>query len=294
MTFQDYITESWKIHGKETETVYNSLSTASEKMTTNEDIVPLARLITHICGDHFLHLWQNGVELLMQLKSHPFYKPGTDSEAAINRSIAILKLSAGQNTDTASFSVSDQTRIYAQAAGILIEHKNFELGQMYFQKSVQLATGLDQSNKSEPAFRAIGITTNNVTCILEEKLDRTESEKNFMIQTSLANLKYWTLSGGNDDINMAEYRLANTFIQAGQIETALEYAKKCYFGGLENKLTSYFEFYGLEMMILCHSRLKNSAEVKKYQQLFAIVYTKLSNDEKKSTEKTYIKIMELT
>lgn len=294
MTFQEYISHSWKIHAKETEVVYHSLAGAFEKMTTNEDIVPMARLITHICGDHLLQHWQNGVALLNQLKTHPLFKSGTESEASLNRSIAILKLSAGQAADTAEFSISDQTRIFAQTAGILVEHKKFEQGQIYFRKSVQLANSLDGANKSEPAFRAIGITTNNVTCTLEEKTDRTKSETEFMIETGLANLKYWGLAGGYDDVNMAEYRLANTYIQAGQHETALEFAKKCYFGILEHKLSAYFEFYGLEIMILCHSKLENSSEVKKYQQLMELVYQKLSNDEKQSTEKTFNKTMALT
>lgn len=295
MTFQEYINHSWKIHAQETETVYNSLSSAPEKMITNEDIIPLARLITHICGDHFLEHWQKGVELLAQLKNHPVFKAGTESETAINRSIAILRLSSGQTADIKGFSISDQTRIYAQASGIMVEHKNFEQGQNFLNIALQLASQLDESNKSEPAFRAIGITTNNVTCTLEEKTDRTEAQKNFMIQTSLANLKYWSLAGGPyDDVNMAEYRLANTYIQAGQLEKAFEYAQKCYFGILEHKLTPYFEFYGLEMMVFCHSLLKNSSEVKKYQQLLGLVYSKLSESEKKSTEKTYTKTMALT
>lgn len=294
MTFQDYLSHSWKIHAKETETVYHSLATASEKLMSNEDIIPLARLITHICGDHYLEHWKTGVDLLNQLKTHQFYKAGTESETSVNRSIAILKLSAGQVTEFTSFSTSDQSRIFAQVAGILVEHKNIELGQSYFQKSIQLATKLDQTNKSEPAFRAIAMTTNNVTCTLEEKENRTESEKNFMIETAVANLNFWGLASDYHDVNMAEYRLSNTYLQAGLYILALDFAKKCYFGVLENKLSAYFEFYGLEMMILCNSKLENANEVKKYQQLIHIVYDKLSDDEKKSTEKTWRKIMALS
>ena len=291
MNFQDFISHSWKIHAKETDTVYNSLPSAHEKITSNEDIAILARLITHMCGDHYLQNWQKGIELLTQLKSNPYYKVGTDSEIALSRSMAILKISAGQNADVSGLALSDQVRVYAQASGILIEHKNYDLGEKLFNQSIQLAQKLDETKKDEPAFKAIGITTNNVTCTLEEKTDRTEAQTQFMIQTSLTNLKYWSLAGNDDDVNQGVYRLTNTYIQAGRLELALENAKKCYFGSLEHKLNPNYEFYGLEMMVLCHSLLKNAVEVKKYQQLLDLVYAKLSDSEKKSTEKTFHKTM---
>lgn len=291
MNFQDFISHSWKIHADQTETVYASLPSASEKISSPDEIAVLARLMTHICGDHYLQHAEKGIDLLTRLKSNPHYTPNTDAEVAVNRSIAILKISAGQTAVIDGFSVSDQVRIYAQAAGILVEHKNFEHGQKLFDQSIALAETLDEFKKDDPAFRAIGITTNNATCTLEEKTDRTDTETRFMVQTSLANLKYWGLAGTYDDVNQGEYRLANTYIQAGQLDLALASAKKCYFGSLEHKLAPFYEFYGLEMMTICNSLLKNAVEVKKYQLLLDLAYAKLTDVEKKSTEKTYHKSM---
>ena len=263
MTFQEYINHSWKIHAKETETVLQSLDTAAERITSNDEIAILARLITHICGDHYLQHWEKGISLLTNLKSHVQFKPGTDADAALNRSTAILKKSAGQFVDISGFSISDQTRILAQTAGTMVEHKNFQNGQSCFEDAIKLSEQLDPSNKSEPAFRAIGITTNNVTCTLEEKMDRSEPEKQFMIMTSLANLKYWGIAGQTSDVNEALYRLSNTYLQAGIFETALDWAQKCWDHGQENKLGSFWDFYAMEMLALSQSKLQNTAEVQK-------------------------------
>ena len=290
MTFQEFIDHSWKIHAKETETVFQTLHTASERVTTNDDIVLLARLITHICGDHYLQNWKKGVELLSNLKTHSQFKAKTDSEIAVNRSIAILKKSAGQSVDLSDFSISDQTRVYAQTAGIMIEHKNFENGEACFDQAIKLSEQLNPANKTEPAFRAIGITTNNVTCTLEEKTDRAAPQTQFMIKTSLANLKFWGLAGQASDVNEGQYRLSNSYLQAGQFALSLEWAQNCVAHAQENALGLFYDFYATEMLVMSQAKLGNSAEVQKNKLRLREIFEKLTTEEKAKTEKTLQKI----
>jgi hypothetical protein len=294
MTFQDYINHSWKIHAHETQQVFQSLDSATERLTSNEDIAVLARLITHICGDHLLQHWEKGVSLLTNLKSSPHFKANTDTETAVNRSIAILKQSAGQMVDLTPFSISDQTRILAQTSGILIEHKKIQSGITCFEQALKMSEQLDPANKSEPAFRAFGITANNITCTLEEKIDRNQSETQFMLTAALANLKYWGLAGQASDVNEAQYRLSNSYLQAGLAELGLKWAQTCWSHGQENSLGAFYEFYAVEMLALSQSQLKNPIETQKNKLRLREVFEKLTTEEKEKTEKTLKKIEALT
>ncbi len=208
LEFKQYINQAWTIHATDTHSVFNSFNDGVNLITSNEDILVMVRLIKHVCGDH-LGLWQDGIEKLQNLRSNPNYISHTESDFAINRSVATFKLCSGENNDLSVFSLSDQIRIFAQAAAMISERGEVNIAEEYLTKSLDLVSlGIP---KEDPALRELAITGNNLACGLEEKTNRSETEMNLMILAAKTGRKFWELAGGPSEIASAEYRLSQSY-----------------------------------------------------------------------------------
>jgi hypothetical protein len=283
MEFKQYIDKAWNDHATDTQSVFNNLGEGEKLIVSNENIPVLASLITHICGDH-LGLWEIGVEKLQNLKLNSQYIENTDSELAINRSIAILQFCSGELKDINHFSISDQTRILAQAAGMISERGDISRAKEYFNNSLEIASrGLE---KEDPANRALAITGNNLACTLEEKINRSELETELMIIAALAARKFWEIAGGPSEVASAEYRLSQSYLQALQIEKSFEHAQLSVEACELNKSSPLDYFFGYEAIALVEKARKNDIGYSKAIEKMKHHFELLSEDDKKWCEKT--------
>ena len=283
MEFKQYIDNAWDIHATDAKSVFNSLAEGEKLIVSNENIPVLARLITHVCGDH-LGLWEEGVEKLQNLKLNPHYASNTDSEFAINRLIATLQFCSGGLKDLSRFSLSDQIRILAQAAGMISERGELALAKDYFSRSLEMAgRGLE---KEDPANRALAITGNNLACTLEEKTGRSELETELMILAAKAGRKFWEIAGGPSEVASAEYRLSQSYLQALQIEKSFEHAQLSVESCEVNKASALDHFYGYEAIALAEKARKNDNGYLKAVEKMKLHFEQLSEDDKKWCSKT--------
>lgn len=286
MNFDQYINDSWAKHATETQAVFASFDSAQDLMTTNDHIPILARLIAHVCGDH-LAAWDVGSQKLLSLKQHSLYQPKTESEFALDRLSATLQLSAGQISNLQDFSRSDQARIYAQAAGMLSAHEKIETAQKYLEESLKLAsTGLDTS---DPAYRSLAITGNNLACTLEEKMDRSAAEVDLMILAAQTGRKFWELAGGPTEIATAEYRVSQSYLQAKKFEKSLEHAKLCLKSCEQYKGPALDYFFAYEAIALAEKSLGHHDLYENAVIHLKTTFEKLSDDDKKWCQKTVSK-----
>ncbi len=283
MEFKQYIDQSWNKHATETNTVYESFNLGEQLITSNENIPVLARLITHVCGDH-LGLWKSGEEKLEKLKQNPFYLTGTESELALNRSIAILRFCSGELKDIKAFSHSDQVRILAQAAGMIMERGKTEEAKKYFMQSLEQA--LHGLEKQDPAYRALAITGNNLACTLEEKVERSGAEAELMVLAAQAARKYWEIAGGPSEVASAEYRLSQSYLKANQVDKSFEHAQLS-IEVCETHAASHLDFFfGYEALALSEKARKNEMGFIKALEKMRQNFDQLSEDDKKWCTKT--------
>jgi hypothetical protein len=122
-------------------------------------------------------------------------------------------------------SASDRIRVGAMAASNLAE-RDTTRAQRLLQDALELAqrAGLPAS---DPMNRALAVTGNNLACALEEKAARSAEERALMILAAQTGRRYWELAGTWLETERAEYRLAMTWLQAGDPPRAREHAQAC-------------------------------------------------------------------
>ena len=107
--------------------------------------------------------------------------------------------------------------------------------------------------KDDPAVRSMAVTGNNLAFALEEKAILSDGETTLMIQAAQAARKYWELAGTWLHVERAEYRLAKTYLKAGNKMKAREHATEC-LKLCEAHLADDFEMtYAREIVELAYS-----------------------------------------
>ena len=274
---------TWDDHATDAKSVFNRLGEGEKLIVSNENNPVLARLIAHVCGDH-LGLWEDGIEKLQKLKLNSHYSNITDSEFAINRLIATLQFYSSELKDLSRFSISDQARILAQAAGMISESGDIARAKEYFSNSLEIASrGLE---KEDPANRALAITGNNFACTLEEKAGRSDLETELMILAAQAGRKFWEIAGGPSEVASAEYRLSQSYLQALQIEKSFEHAQLSIEACEANKCSALDFFFGYEAIALAEKARKNETGYSNAVEKMKLHFEQLSEDDKKWCSKT--------
>jgi hypothetical protein len=177
----------------------------------------------HVFGEH-LGQWQTGIDWLLELERRS--TPDADGDAAVSlrRSIAVLRLAAGESDRPDSENPSERVRIRAMAASTLAGRGELELAPGYFELALAEVEALAPD---DPAHRAVAVTANNLAQTLEEKPARTAGETELMLRAARAARKLWEIAGTWVHVGRAEYRLAKSHLVAGHIDLARSHAQQC-------------------------------------------------------------------
>ncbi|MBL7671559.1 MAG: hypothetical protein JNM39_13830 [Bdellovibrionaceae bacterium] len=287
MTFDEFLNQAWVDHGSQAEQVAGQMSDAISLIEKNDQIPPMANLITHVLGEH-LGFWSKGIQLLQQLKGIPTYDSVSESSKVITRSIASLELAGGQRQSVDDLSLSDQIRVLAVAASALTAQKEPELAQKMIREA--LDKGQLGIEKSDPANRALAVTGNNLACELEEKTTRTKGETDLMILAAQMGRKYWEIAGSWLEVERAEYRLSQTYLKANDLVRALEHARKCLEVAQENKAPPLELFFGYEVLALVEKARNNSFGFSKVVEQVKVNFEKLNSEDKSWCESSLTKL----
>ncbi len=286
MDFKSYLGQAWTDHATQPQQVADGFSMGASLMNSEEDLPQLVHLITHVMGEH-LGQWEAGEVFLNSLKSNQFFVAGSDSEKAIKRAVASLRLAGGDTEILENFETSDQIRICAVAASAL-NNKNIDQAQALFSQAMTLAEkGLD---KNDPAARALAVTGNNLAATLEERSSRTPGETKLMISAAHAGRKFWELAGTPVEVQSAEYRLAMTYMAAGDGEKAFLHAKRCVDTGLSQAGAPLDMFYAYEVLALAERSRGNFPGFKVAGEKVQTFFSQLSAEEKSSCAGTLKKL----
>lgn len=225
MDFEDFISQAWSEHADDSPAVATRLQAQALPLVAEPAQVPrLAHLAHHVFGEH-LARWADGLHFLQQLAALPACSSQADVAQGVRRHLAGLQLAAGLADVRAGFDPSERIRITALAAGDLAQHDAARAAALLddaLQQSEQ--AGLPASDLSH---RVLAVTGNGIAGTLEEKTQRSELERSLMIRAAQVARRHWELAGTWLETERAEYRLARTWLQAGDLAQARQHAQQC-------------------------------------------------------------------
>ncbi len=225
MDFDTFIDQAWTDHATDPAAVAAQLQAQGlARVTDAPQLASMAHLAHHLFGSH-LARWQDGVHFQQQLAALPCCEAGGPQAQAITRHISALRLAGGLGDERASLAASDRIRLNAMAANNLAEHDAARASAFLHSALTEAQdAGLPDT---DPFHRALAIAGNNVAGTLEEKPTLTPSEVHLMIQAAQAGRRHWAIAGTWLETERAEYRLALSWLKAGDVAQARLHAQNC-------------------------------------------------------------------
>jgi hypothetical protein len=219
MDFDSWVERAWSDHADDAAGVAARI--AGEGLTAAQgeaQLAALARLVHHVYGEH-LGRYAEGRALLARLRGRGA------AAAAIGALDASLALCEGGADPRPALGPSERARTGALAAGGLLERDPVRAGTLLREALAdEEAAGLADD---DPAVRSIAIAANNIACALETKAARSAAERELMILAALSARTHWARAGTWLETERAEYRLANTWLKAGDLVQARRHAQAC-------------------------------------------------------------------
>jgi hypothetical protein len=224
MDFNTFMNQAWADHATDARAVAQRLHEGIALVGDEPQLARLADLAHHVHGEH-LGDWRPGSAFIERLATLTAFVPDGPSGQTVRRCLASLALSAGNEPDLAALSASDRIRVGALAATNLAQHDTERAKRL-------LHDALDRARAAglpttDPMNRSLAVTGNNIACTLEEKAGRSDGERALMILAAQTARHYWAIAGTWLETERAEYRLAMTWLQAGDLAQARTHAQTC-------------------------------------------------------------------
>jgi hypothetical protein len=224
MDFKTFIDQAWEDHVNVAQAVADRLDEGAALVADEAQLNALMNLGHHVHGEH-LGAWREGIAFFDRMAALPSFAAAGPSGQAHQRYVASLRLSQAQGVALDALSPSDRIRVGAMAAANLAGRDTRRANQL-------LKDALDLAQRAglpatDPMNRALAVTGHNLACTLEEKPDRSAEERELMILAAQTSRHYWGLAGTWLEAERGEYRLANTWLQAGDLARAREHAQAC-------------------------------------------------------------------
>lgn len=243
MDFDTAIKQAWNDHADDARSVAARLPELRRLASDDPQLERLIALTRHLYGAHFGE-WSVGAAALESLRGHAAYRDEASSGQGLRRAVASLALCGG--AAPGALSPSDQIRVHAMAAENLLTHDAPRAAQLLRQAlAIAERSGLPDT---DPMHRAVAVASNALACTLEEKTDRTADERVLMILAAQAARHHWQRAGTWLEVERAEYRLAMTWLQAGDLAQARQHAQSCLAIVAANDSPALERFFGHESL----------------------------------------------
>ena len=257
MDFDTFLGRAWADHAGDAAAVAARLAADGPGLVGEEaQIAPLANLVHHVYGEH-LGRWAEGQALLRRLGALAACGAGGPAAAALARFEASLALCDGAADERAAMAPADRIRVNALAAANLAERDTPRAGALFGEALAEAGrAGLDGA---DPTNRALAVTANNLACTLEQKPGRSAAERELMIRAAEAGRHFWALAGTWLETERAEYRLAMTWLQAGDPARARRHAVSCLAIVQDHQAPALEQFFAWEARALAESAAGDAA-----------------------------------
>lgn len=245
MDFNDFIGKAWDDHAEHTQVVASRLCEGVALAADAAQIARLATLAHHVHGEH-LGDWQAGIDFIESLAVLPQVAADPANLQSLRRCLASLALSRDGAADPVGMVASDRVRVQAMAAANLAQHDAARSRALLEEAAGTAArSGLPAS---DPMHRALAAAGNGIAATLEEKTPRSEAERELMLLAAQTARRHWELAGTWLEVERAEYRLAMSWLQAGDVARARKHAQTCLEIVAANDGAALERFFGWEAL----------------------------------------------
>lgn len=221
---QSFVAQGRDEHTDDAAGVARRLPQGIPMVRDEPELLQLANLAHHVYGEH-LAAWDEGLAFLRTLSDTPFCDNYGEGGNAIRRYRASLMLAGGREDQRGEFGPSDFIRIGALAASA-IASSDTERALKLFEETLAEARSAALA-PADPMNRALAIAGNNLAASLEEKAERTPRERELMILAAQTGREFWAVAGSWLETERAEYRLAMSWLAAGDPGQARAHALAC-------------------------------------------------------------------
>ncbi|MDP2006901.1 MAG: hypothetical protein Q8K45_14585 [Rubrivivax sp.] len=244
MDFDSFLDQAWTDHAEHAAAVAARLADPGVGLLAQEEqVAQLAGLAHHVHGQH-LGSWADGVAFQQQLAKLPLVSAGSSTAQALQRYGASLQLAGG--LDDARGGGGEAIRLTAMAAAVMTVHDT-PRARALLEEAAAAATALPDT---DPAVRAVAVAGNNMASTLEDLPVRSEAERALMIAAASTARLFWARAGTWRETERADYRLAKTWLQAGDATQALHHARLCLDTVQAHGNVALERFFGLEVLAL--------------------------------------------
>ncbi len=245
MEFDDAIRQAWADHADHAAEVATRWPALRALITDEPQLERLIGLTLHVHGTH-LGDWVGGREALEALRSVPAYRDDSTSGQGLSRALASLALAAGSASPTPSASASDQIRIRAMAADALVERDTARASEL-LREALAIESGSALPD-ADPMHRALAVIGHNLACTLGDKAQRSADERALMLLAAQVSRTHWARAGTWLEVERAEYRLAMSWLGAGDPARARVHAQACLDIVAANEGAALERFFGWEAL----------------------------------------------
>jgi|SRR5208283_3233466 len=278
MNFDAFLEAAWNDHGDRSQEVADRLAASLALVQSPEHIPPLARLVTHVFGEH-LGQWRHGIALLDAMRGLPASDGAPATVGTLTRCAATLAYAGGDSSALESLFTEDRAYVLAAATSILAARNEFKRAIAAYTEALQLAQrGMPLES---PAIRALAVGGNNLAAALEEKKHRDSSETDAMIVAANGGLTYWKLAGTWLEEERAEYRLARSLLQAGEPHAALQSAGRCIDVCKLHDAPAFEQFFGYASLALAQREAGDTPSFEQSRKIALALFDQVPQDEKK-------------
>ena len=251
MDFDTRLGTAWNEHADDPAAVAARLPELAALVGTEAQWIALANLVHHVQAQH-LGAWEPARAALDALAGHPAYVDAGPSGQARRRWGAALALSAGTAPATALAGLAPSDRVRALAMAAANRAENCRAPDAAGAAALWSAA-LDEAGRSglpatDPLHRTLAATGNGIACVMEERASRSAAERDLMLSAAQAARTHWALAGTWLEVERAEYRLAMSWLQAGDPARAAAHAQACLDGIAGHDGPAFERFFGWEAM----------------------------------------------
>jgi tetratricopeptide (TPR) repeat protein len=280
MTINEFLKTAWNDHGDRPQEVAERLASSLHLIQTPEHVGPYVRLLTHVYGEH-LGRWSDGVELLGALHGQ---LPAACAASArpIDVGVATLQYGGGNIADLEALSAPDQVAALSNVSSALGARGELSRAIAAYEQALhtaQAAISLDP-----PVVRALAAGGNNLAVALEARSNRSTSETQAMLTAAQAARTYWKRVGTWLEEERAEYRLARSQFQAGELKAAVQSAERCVAVCKRNAAPPFEEFFAHSVLACAHRASGNSSSFAAHRLVALGYLDQTSDDERKWCE----------
>jgi hypothetical protein len=220
--FDAFLGQCWTDHAERPEHVVERLTACASRAAARQ-IPDVVELGAHLFGEH-LGRWQEGIDWFARLARRTDIDREREAAIAVRRSASVLKLASGLPLSLDAETASERVSVRALVASALAGRGELDRFVPYLELALSEAPLLQAD---DPAHRTLAVSANNVAADLEELDDRSAALTELMLAAARAAREHWEFGGKWLGTERAEYRLARSYLCAGQCDRARNHAETC-------------------------------------------------------------------